>query len=203
MVYQLPKRLPEELLVSGKTYKRVGGAASVTRGVCKGNDGSWHYYFNKAAVESAVNEIGSRRHFSVCTANGKRSVHISMKPQGATTFKAAKPDEILIWYRFEEQWTGNKKEAEGWGRTAFYGKDAVRVAKAVTLLRTFLEAMTAQAEGGTGGLVTPVLSPPISTFTIEDIDAAEQAFEASQRKPVVIATQSSGPETDDWEDLVK
>jgi hypothetical protein len=198
MVYQLPNRLPEELLVSGKAYKRVGGPASVNRGVCRGNDGSWHYYFNKLVVDSAVIGIGSRRHFSVCTANGKHSVHISMKPQGPTAIKAAKPDEILIWYRFEDQWTGNKKEAKGWGRTTFYGKDADRVAKAVGLLRAFLEVMTARAEGGTGGLVTPVLSPPVSTFTVYDIDAAERAFEASQSKPVVIQATSMGPDDDDW-----
>jgi hypothetical protein len=197
MVYQLPKPLPAELIVSSKAYKRVGGQEAVRRGVCSSNDGSWHYYFSKQVVDADPQSIGERRHFSVCSANKRRSVHISMKPHAETESKARKPDEIMIWYRYDDQWTGNKTELAGWGRTHFHGKDADRVAKAVDLLRAFLEAMNTAAVGGTPAPIAPVLSPPLSTFTVVSDEEAERAFQESQSKP---PPADNSNVKDSWED---
>jgi hypothetical protein len=160
MTYKLPKNLPGSLTLGAKTFSLVTPKVSTTRGVCVGNDGSWFYYFPKAVVDDATQpNIGHRRHFSVRNAAGRRAVHISMKPS------TGKPDDIMIWYRYDKQWTGKVDEPAGWGRIDPYkGQNAGRVAKAVALLKQFLEAMTAEAEGkSTAKPVQPCLSPPIWT----------------------------------------
>lgn len=201
MPYQLPNKMPEEITIGAKTFKRVGGKLSVTRGVCKSNDGSWHYYFNKQKVDQP-GPLGQQRHFSVHTATGQRSVHISMKSHGAT---GPKRDNIMIWYRYDEQWTGNEKGPVGWGRTRFNHMNQTRLTKACDVLKLFLEAMTRAAEGGVLPAIQPNLTPVVSAtptqFNEVDWEEAERAFELKQK------VQSSEPVTfgnsdvDDWEDL--
>jgi hypothetical protein len=162
MTYKLPNKLPEEIFVRGKKYKRVGGKRSVERRVCKSNDGSWHYYFNSAVVDGEATDIGQRRHFSVHSATGQRSVHISLKAHAAT---GPKKDDIMIWYRYEAQWTDKTMEQDGWGRTRFDYQDQIRLNKAIGLLTDFLKAMHEKAEPSAKP-VTPCLSPPISAIPI-------------------------------------
>jgi hypothetical protein len=200
MTYSLPAKLPNELLCDGKVYKVVSGKTSVNRGVCTSNTGQWLYYFNKEVVAGKGN-IGARRHFSVNTGAGQRSVHISLK-SNEDKFKA---DNIMIWYRFDEQWTGRKREEAGWGKTKFRGQDADRVRKAVALLTKFLEAMTAVAEGGTGvpkAAIAPVLSPPLAALPDYDWEAIEAAFSARSSEPASAPMSLNLPDVDDWEDLL-
>jgi hypothetical protein len=191
MPYELPPKLPAELLVAGKTYKLVTPSKSIERGVCRGNDGSWFYYFNKDVVDGNTVYIGDRRHFSVRKAKGQRAVHISLKPHDATATKAAKPDEIMIWYCYDNCWNGREQLPAGWGRTHFRNQDADRVRKAVDLLTAFLKAMDAVATGGGATVVQPVLSPPIAVVPI-DITPPPPA-----PSPVPILEKV----VDSWEDL--
>jgi hypothetical protein len=198
MTYLLPAKMPEELAVGAKIYKRVGGKDAVKREVASSYESFWHYYFNKQVVGSSVTAIGNRRHFTICTANGRRSVHISLKPQDAI----GKRDIIYIWYRYEDQWAGRDFEKAGWGTTNLPGKNAARVKKAVDLLTLFLEAMTKAAAGPTTAL-PKTLAPVYSAIPVYDAEAAERAFEeqqAAERK--VTAPTSDSAAVDDWEDLV-
>ena len=163
MPHKLPKQLPKLILIGDKTFKLITPKESITRKVCQGNDGSWFYYFNQKVVDGSTAEIGQRRHFSVRQAVGQRAVHISMKPS------ENKQDEIMIWYRYDEQWTGKRMEAVGWGKTNPYpGQNVDRVNKAVKLLETFLKAMTAVAEGGAAVPIQPCLTPPLVPVTTWD-----------------------------------
>ena len=205
MPYRLPNKLPDEIVVSGKTYKRVGGKASVDRGVCTSNDGSWHYYFNKTVVD-APGPLGGQRHFSVRTTGGQRAVHISMKPRSTT---GPKRDDIMIWYRYESQWTGRQTEPEGWGTTSFPSKNRTRVEKGVNVLRAFLEAMTEVAEGRLPA-ITPCLTPPLSTFPVvsPSTDSGEWNDAVPSATTTIFSswddedttTANNTPVKDSWED---
>jgi hypothetical protein len=197
MTYLLPAKMPEELALGAKIYERVGGKNAVDREVSSNYESFWHYYFNKQVVDSTVTAIGNRRHFTVCKGANRRSVHISLKPHDAI----GKRDTIYIWYRYDEQWTGNKLEKAGWGSTNLPGKNAARVKKAVDMLTLFLEAMTKAAAGPTTAL-PKTLAPIYSAIPVYDADAAERAFEeqqAAQRKGT--ASVSNGPALDNWEDF--
>ncbi len=199
MPYTLPKTLPAELLINGKSYKLVTPKESVRRKVCKSNKDGWFYYFNKAVVDGPTLAIGNKRHFSVKNAKENRSVHISMKSHGTT---GPKRDNIMIWYRYDKQWTGNTTEEAGWGRTSFPHMDKNRVDKAVDMLTAFLEAMTAAAEGRAVA-VTPCLSPPLSTIPLisskewEDFQPEEETFTTSVA--TMTPTKSETADFDDWE----
>lgn len=191
MPYELPSKLPEELVVQGKTYKLVAGKKSVERGVCKGNDGSWFYYFNKQVVDGSTVDIGSRRHFSVRKANGQRAVHISLKPHGATLTKPEKRDDIQIWYSYDDCWNGSRQVKKGWGRVSFANKDADRVDKAFDLLKDFLEAMDAVATAPSTPAVQPAPRPPLAMIP------ASVALPQAPPPPVVLVPTA----VDSWEDL--
>jgi hypothetical protein len=199
MTYKLPKKMPDQILVRGKTYKRVGGQRAVERGVCKSNDGSWHYYFNISVVDGEAPDIGQRRHFSVHNAKGHRSVHISMKAHATT---GPKKDNIMIWYRYDTQWTGKTSEPEGWGRTRFDYQNQDRLNKAIGLLTDFLEAMHEVAEPSAKP-VTPCLSPPISAIPISTGEGMWDDPPSSTPKPSAsTASTSSAPVVtkDAWDD---
>ena len=193
MPHELPSKLPPELGVNAKTYKLITPTQSVARGVCRSNDGSWFYYFNKDVVDGNTLYIGDRRHFSVRKAKGQRAVHISLKRHDATATKAAKLDDIMIWYCYDSSWDGRQQVPVGWGRTSFRNQDAVRVQKAVDLLEAFLKAMDAAASGGNAPLVQPVLSPPIAV-----IPAAVTPPPAAPPPTPVPVVQKA---VDSWEEL--
>lgn len=205
MSYSLPNKLPELLLVGDKTFKLLTPKESVRRGVCKSNSDGWFYYFNQKVLDGGEKEIGSRRHFSVQQAKNRRSVHISMKPS------AAKNDTIMIWYRYDAQWTGQRTEPEGWGRIdPRPGQNATRVEKAARLLKTFLEAMDAVAKGGSAVPVKPCLTPPIvslsSTWNDWGVTTETDNFFpppiATPVTPKTTAELLGKAESDDWEDYV-
>jgi hypothetical protein len=183
--YELPNKLPAELLVMGKTYKLVPPGESVKRGVCKGNDKSWFYYFNKDVVDGDTVNIGNRRHFSVRKANGQRAVHISMKPHGA-----GKRDDIMIWYNYDAGWDGRKTVPAGWGRTPTGMWDNNRVTKAVDLLDAFLKAMDAVAKPPTTPAPPPTPGPALVVIPVST---------APPQPPPPPATVL--PTVDSWEDL--
>ncbi len=76
MTYLLPAKMPEELALGAKTDKRIGGDKAVERAVSSNYQSFWHYYSNKQVIGSSVTAIGNRRHFTVCTARDRRSVHL-------------------------------------------------------------------------------------------------------------------------------
>jgi hypothetical protein len=188
--YELPNKLPNELVVSGKTYTLLAAKKSVERGVCKSNDGSWFYYFNRQVVDGSTVNIGSRRHFSVRKATGQRAVHISLKPHGATLAKPEKRDDIQIWYSYDACWNGQRRVPSGWGRTPSGVRDRDRLDKAFDLLEAFLEAMHAVATAPSAPVVQPNPRPPVAMIP------AAVAPPQAPPPPVVVL-----PTVDDWESL--
>jgi len=191
MTYELPSKLPAELDIEGKTYKLVVPRDSVKRGVCKGNDGSWFYYFSKKVVDGDTVNIGNRRHFSLRKANGQRAVHISLKPQQATFAKAEKRDDIQIWYSYDDCWDGRKTVKKGWGKTPTGVWDKGRVDKAFDLLQGFLEAMHAAATTPSAPAPQPAPRPPAALIPVA------VAPPQTPPPPVVLSTTV----VESWEDL--